>query len=213
MSAVETGGPVTGAACYCGNPLRGSCSPGRSVLTGSTTRISGRKWRCASSPRASTGHASSWSIAISIGMELVGTRCAASSTAKAAGVVSSQRLPALRRPREGSGMSDITTARRALLTRILEGGGSAPLAQRRAAFDNEGLSEPLSTLIDKVARHAYKVTDEDIAAASQSGLTEDQIFEIVACAAIGQATRQYATAVAALEAATGEGKYAPRDPR
>ena len=135
---------------------------------------------------------------------------------KAAGLVYSQRLPALRRPgaREGNGMSDITNARRALLARILEGDGRAPLAQRRAAFDNAGLSEPLSTLIDKVARHAYKVTDEDIAAASRSGLTEDQIFEIVVCAAIGQATRQYDTAVAALEAATGEGKQnAPRDPR
>src|SRR5262249_2814719 len=134
---------------------------------------------------------------------------------KAAGLVYSQRLPALRRlgAREGNGMSDITNERRALLARILEGDGRAPLAQRRAAFDNAGLSEPLSTLIDKVAKHAYKVTDEDIAAASKSGLTEDQIFEIVVCAAVGQATRQYETAVAALEAATEEGKDAPRDPR
>jgi uncharacterized peroxidase-related enzyme len=29
-------------------------------------------------------------------------------------------------------------------------------AQRRAAFDNAGLAEPLSMLIDKVAKHAYK---------------------------------------------------------
>jgi hypothetical protein len=35
-----------------------------------------------------------------------------------------------------------------------------------------------------------------------SGLSEDQIFEIVVCAAVGQATRQYDTAFAALEAAT-----------
>src|SRR5262249_30672520 len=97
-------------------------------------------------------------------------------------------------------MSDITKARRTLLARILKGDGRAPLAQRRAAFNNAGLSAPLSTLIDKVAKHAYKVTDEDIAAARNSGLTEDHIFEIVACAAIGQATRQYDTAVAALEA-------------
>jgi alkylhydroperoxidase family enzyme len=53
-------------------------------------------------------------------------------------------------------------------------------------------------LIDKVARHAYKVTDEDIAAARASGFSEDQIFEIVVCAAIGQATRQYDAALAAL---------------
>jgi hypothetical protein len=35
-----------------------------------------------------------------------------------------------------------------------------------------------------------------------SGLSEDQIFEIVVCAAIGQAVRQHDTALAALEAAT-----------
>src|SRR5262245_48800861 len=168
MSAVRTGAPVTGAACSHGSPPCGSCSPGRSVLTGSTTRISGRKWRCTSSPRARAGHASSWSIAISIGMERVATRCVASSTAKAAGLVYSQRFPGLLRPRERNGMSDITRGRRALLARLLEGDGSASLAQRRAAFDNAGLSEPLSTLIDKVAKHAYEVTDEDVAAAKES---------------------------------------------
>jgi hypothetical protein len=99
-------------------------------------------------------------------------------------------------------MSDITSARMALVTRILEGNGMASHAQRRAAFDNAGLSEPHSTLIDKVAKRAYTVTDEDIAAAKASGLSEDQIFELVVCAAIGQATRQYDTAFAALEAAT-----------
>src|SRR5262245_20474374 len=91
----------------------------------------------------------------------------------------------------GNRMSDITQARKALVARILEGDGLASHAQRRAAFDNAGLAEPLRTLIDKVANHANKVTDEDIAAAKAAGLAEDQIFELVVCAAIGQATRQY----------------------
>jgi signal transduction histidine kinase len=98
--------------------------------------------------------------------------------------------------------SNITQARKALVARILEGDGRASHAQRRAAFDNVGLAEPLCTLVDKVAKHANKVTDGDIAAARASGLSEDQIFEIAVCAAIGQATRQYDTALAALEAAT-----------
>jgi hypothetical protein len=38
--------------------------------------------------------------------------------------------------------------------------------------------------------------------ANVSGVSEDQIFEIAVCAAIGQATRQYDAALAALEAAT-----------
>lgn len=33
---------------------------------------------------------------------------------------------------------------------------------------------------------------------------EDQIFEIVVCAAIGEATRQYDTVLAALDAVTGK---------
>jgi hypothetical protein len=110
-------------------------------------------------------------------------------------------------------MSDITQARRAVVARILEGDGSASHAQRRAAFDNAELTEPLRTLIEKIAKHAYKVTDDDIAAVLASGLSEDQIFELAVCAAIGEATRQYDTALAALDAATGRSGHAPRDPR
>jgi hypothetical protein len=101
-------------------------------------------------------------------------------------------------------MSDITQARKVLVARILEGDGRASHAQRRAAFDNAGLAEPLSTLINKLTKHAYKVTDEDIAAARESDLSEDQVFEIAVCAAVGQAARQYDAAVVALEAATGK---------
>jgi alkylhydroperoxidase family enzyme len=101
-------------------------------------------------------------------------------------------------------MTDIRQARKAVVARILEGDGKASHTQRRAAFNNTGLAEPLSTLVDKVARHAYRVTDEDIAAARASGLSEDEVFEIVVCAAIGQATRQYEAALAALEVATGK---------
>jgi alkylhydroperoxidase family enzyme len=101
-------------------------------------------------------------------------------------------------------MSDIRQARKAVVARILEGDGEASPAERRAAFNNTGLGEPLHTLIDKVARHAHRVTDEDIARARASGLSEDQIFEIIVCAAIGQATRQYDGALAALETAAGK---------
>jgi len=99
-------------------------------------------------------------------------------------------------------MSDITQARNALTKRILEGAGHVSVSERRAAFCNSGVTEAVSSLVDKVARHAYEVTDEDIAAATASGLSEDGIFEIVVCAAVGQASRQYETALAALNAAT-----------
>jgi len=101
-------------------------------------------------------------------------------------------------------MWDIRRAQKALVRRILEGSGKASASERRAAFNNSGFAEPLGTLVDKVARHAYRVTDEDITAAKVSGLSEDQVFEILVCAAIGQATRQYETAFAALKDATGK---------
>jgi hypothetical protein len=91
-----------------------------------------------------------------------------------------------------------------LVRRILEGDGRASASERRAAFNNTGLAEPVGTLVDRVAKQAYKVTDEDIEAARESGLSEDQIFEIVICAAIGQSARLYDTAFAALEAARGK---------
>jgi hypothetical protein len=102
----------------------------------------------------------------------------------------------------GDSMSDIGLARKELVKRILEGPGKASPSERRAAFNNSGLAEPLSALVEKIARHAYRVTDKDINTVRVSGRSEDQIFEIVVCAAIGQATRQIDAALAALEAAT-----------
>jgi hypothetical protein len=114
----------------------------------------------------------------------------------------------------GGGMADIRQACKALVARILEGDGTASRIQRRAAFDNAELSNPASTLVDKVAQHAGKVSDDDIVAARASGLSEDQIFEIVVCAAVGQAARQYHTALAALDVARRqEMNHAALDPR
>jgi hypothetical protein len=92
--------------------------------------------------------------------------------------------------------------RRAVVTRILEGDGRATAGQRKAAFENHGVAEPARALIEKVAKHAYKIADEDVAAAKAGGLSEDEIFELAVCAAVGQATRQLDNALAALEEAT-----------
>src|SRR5579875_3430427 len=99
-------------------------------------------------------------------------------------------------------MSDIENARIALIKRILDGQGRTARATRRAAFDDRGLNGSAQLLIDKVANNAYRITDEDIAAVKASGLGEDEIFELVVCAAVGEATRQYDAARAALNAAT-----------
>lgn len=76
-------------------------------------------------------------------------------------------------------MSNIRERREVLMKRILEGDGKASPFERRAAFNNSGVYEPLRKLIDKVAMHADTVTDEDITAVKVSGLSEDHIFETV----------------------------------
>jgi alkylhydroperoxidase family enzyme len=100
-------------------------------------------------------------------------------------------------------MSDITSLHRSLVARVLEGEGRASPQIRRAAFDNERLAEPIGQFVEKVAHNARMVTDADIGTLRKAGLSEDQIYEIVVCAAIGQGTRQYQNALAALSAATG----------
>jgi hypothetical protein len=98
-------------------------------------------------------------------------------------------------------MTDTGQLRQALIERMLDGEGTASRSERHSAFENAGLAEPLRTLVQKVAAQAIAVTDGDITAARASGFTEDQIFEIVACAAVGQSARQYEAAGAALDLA------------
>jgi alkylhydroperoxidase family enzyme len=93
---------------------------------------------------------------------------------------------------------------RHLVDRILRGPGHAPAEQRVAAFDNAGVPQPLRTLVDKVATRSAQVTDADFATAQQAGFTDDQVFELVICAAVGEATRQYEAGLAALAEAAGD---------
>jgi len=100
-------------------------------------------------------------------------------------------------------MSEAATRRRnAVVDRVLNGPGRTTAGARRAAFDNSGVDERARALVDKVARHAWKVTDEDIAAATRAGLSDDEIFELVIGAALGEASRQLESALAALDEPT-----------
>lgn len=93
--------------------------------------------------------------------------------------------------------------RSVVVERALHGPGRSKGDARRAAFDNDQKRVPdaARALIDKVAKNAYKVTDEDVAAAKVAGLSEDEIFELCVCTALGQATRQLDSALAALDEA------------
>ncbi|WP_156095095.1 hypothetical protein [Nocardia lijiangensis] len=94
-------------------------------------------------------------------------------------------------------------AHRALVDRILNGKGRTSPDQRASAFHNADVPPPLRALIDKVVTRPTQVTDADFLAAKASGFSEDQLFELVVSAAVGQSARLYAAGLAALAEATG----------
>ncbi|MGH2891695.1 MAG: hypothetical protein ACRDPM_00300 [Solirubrobacteraceae bacterium] len=91
-----------------------------------------------------------------------------------------------------------------LVSRVVHGPGHAPADQRAAAFDNARLPEPLRPLLGQVATASAQVTDADCARAMQAGFTDYQLFELVICSAVGQATRQYEAGLAALAEAADD---------
>jgi hypothetical protein len=93
-------------------------------------------------------------------------------------------------------------AHRALVDRVLSGEGKASAEQRARAFSNADVPPPLDVLIDKVATRPTEITDADFAAAKASGFSEDQLFELVISAAVGQSARLYEAGLAALAEAT-----------
>jgi hypothetical protein len=99
---------------------------------------------------------------------------------------------------------DKRSIHRLLVNRILRGPGQARADQRASAFDNAELPEPLRVLLDKVATASAQVTDADFATALKAGFTDDQLFELVICAAVGESTRQYETGLATLAEATAD---------
>ena len=97
-------------------------------------------------------------------------------------------------------------AQRDLVDRVLNGAGTASAQQRAQAFSNDGLAPPLDALVAKVATSPTHITDADFTAAKVAGFSEDQLFELVVCAAVGQSTRLYEAGLAALSAVTGDAR-------
>jgi hypothetical protein len=89
-------------------------------------------------------------------------------------------------------------AQRALVDRILTGPGCTAADLRSRAFAGAGLQPSVNPLLDKVVTDPTQITDDDFAA---TGLADDQLFELVVCAAVGRSTRMYESALAALDEA------------
>jgi len=91
--------------------------------------------------------------------------------------------------------------RERVLATVLEGPGESDPATRQAAAANSAqLPTELKALVEKIHRHAYKVTDEDIARL-QPTYGDDRLFEIIVSAAVGASRARLAAGLRALEEA------------
>lgn len=99
---------------------------------------------------------------------------------------------------------------RALAEAVLTAAGDTAPELRRtveastaemAGADRGGKEPPpeLAGYVEKVGRHAYRVTDDDVAELQSQGYSEDAIFELTLSAALGAALGRLERGLAALE--------------
>jgi alkylhydroperoxidase family enzyme len=93
---------------------------------------------------------------------------------------------------EGKGETD-SRLRQAVAAR------SAELAGQPGAPARVEIPADLRQLVDKTALHAYRITEEEIAALRRAGYSEDAIFEIAISAAVGGGLARLERGLAALE--------------
>lgn len=93
----------------------------------------------------------------------------------------------------------------ALVDSVLKGKGRTSAELRAAAFHDDVTAEPLRTLIHRVAVSPARITEADFGRAKAAGFSEDELFEVVVCAALGQAGRLYDAGLVVLAEATEEG--------
>ncbi|MFN7963596.1 MAG: hypothetical protein U0002_20210 [Thermoanaerobaculia bacterium] len=102
-----------------------------------------------------------------------------------------------------------------LRRRVLEGPGETPQGLRQAVaaraaapaglrLDGDAeLPALLEPFVEKLALHAYKITDQDVARLLEAGYSQDEIFELSVAGAVGAGLARYRIGLAAL---AGEGR-------
>jgi len=88
--------------------------------------------------------------------------------------------------------------RKRLVDALLNAPGDTPDTQRRAVREQGSMPPALAGYVDTVKRHAYKVTDADIAALQRAGHSDDSLFEITVLASVGAALHRLDRGMAAL---------------
>ena len=93
-------------------------------------------------------------------------------------------------------ISAVESVRRA----VVAGPGELPAEVRQALLDGEPAPAPFEEYVEKVRRHAYRVTDaevESLVAAS----SDDAVFEATVATALGAGLARLEAGLAAIEAA------------
>src|SRR5262245_62162608 len=87
-----------------------------------------------------------------------------------------------------------------VLRQVLDGPGEVEPSLRRAAASGAGVTADLQPLVEKIHKHAYRVTDQDIANL-QGTYSDDRLFEIIVSGALGASRKRLLAGIQALEAA------------
>ena len=77
-------------------------------------------------------------------------------------------------------------------------GGEDQLSERETGAKREIGAADLAAYVDKVAKHAYQVTDDDLSRLQQAGHSDDALFEVTVSAALGAALGRLERGLAAL---------------
>ena len=85
---------------------------------------------------------------------------------------------------------------------VLDGPGESDPALRHQAAAGTGLPPDLQALVSKIHRHAYQVSDEDVAKLL-GRYGEDHLFEIIVSAALGASRTRLLAGLQALDEACG----------
>jgi len=90
---------------------------------------------------------------------------------------------------------------------VFESPGTLSTELRRAIADRQTTSVPLALTpyVEKVALHAYQVTDGDVEALKRAGYSEDEIFEATSAAAVGAALIRLERGMAVVRASRAQG--------
>ena len=88
-----------------------------------------------------------------------------------------------------------------LRDRVTQGTGELSRSVRTAAASGSTVPPEAVPYVEKIRRHAYQVTDHDVAEMKAAGWSEDQIFEVTIATALHEGLSRWSRASQALEEA------------